>query len=203
MRMMVLVTICLMLASLSGCGRILSPPQDKAALQVIADLQTVNDPSVKPNIFTRDANRALANEMRLAMGIELSELPTSRVPLIKFQEDSASAGKTLTEVSQSAPVPESTIAMLASGGVVSLMLLLGVSVKLAKGTPLGGPLEIIQTLLTTVNPKDTHLADAFVSATEKYKASDPNWENNPLMKQIGKTLTDPLKDHIKYKIAKL
>ena len=202
--MMVLAIIFLASILLSGCGaRIYSGDQVAAQKQILADLLVVNDPTVKASPATREANAALAKELRRAMSLDISDLPTARVSLVEFQQNADDAAHKLKVVSDEAPVPQTFTAMVGSGITVATMLLLGVGAKLAKGTTLGAPLELIQTFLTTLDPKDTHLSDALVSSIEDYKDADPKWEENPLMIKLGKNLPTTLKDHIKHKIAKL
>lgn len=204
MRMMVLAVICLTTISVSGCGsRLLAPAQDLGVRQSLADMRVVNDPQVAPDANTREVNSRLANEMRLAMGIEMSELPTARVSVEEYKTDTLAASKKNIKQIDDTPIPSGWTALIGSGLTIAAMLIIGISAKGTTGTPLGPVFAIAQQLLTATHPRDAATLTSVVTAIEEYKTHDPMWEKNPVMILLGKTLTTVQKDYIKTKATQL
>ena len=201
MRTTALAIICLAIINLAGCGLALTSAQTRGVEQSLADLRVVNDSQVTPDANTRAVNARLAEEMRLAMGIEVSELPIARVSLEEYKKDTAAASKKQIDAIDNTPIPQGYAALIGSGLTIASMILIGISAKGTQGTPLGPIFAVAQQLLTAVHPKDEHTLTSVVNAIETYKLQDPKWEDNPVMIALGKSLTTAQKDYIKSKAA--
>lgn len=192
--MMGLAIICLLT---SGC--IVLPATQARVNQDIADFKAINSERVKPSEATRDMNARLAEDIRLTLGVELDELPQARTPSEMWEVDPDSAYNDNRVGLEKEPPPE-TFGMLA-GSAATIAAMFGLGLLAKTGGPLGIASELLSTLLVAKNPKDAKTLDILFKAIELYKLSDPDWESNKLLIQIGHLMPSTLKDHIKTKIV--
>lgn len=197
MRLLLIVLTLL----LCGCDspRILSPESVNRIGMDIANLKAANHTEVPQSEHVRSSTNKIADDMAIAMGIDIVDLPKyETVSKEQWIKNAKEADKKVTD-SVSKPLTPSDGWLAAVGGGVSIAIIVALRLAsvYASSTPVGQLAGILMHVCGLGNnPKDTSIASKVEYALDEAQKVDPH---GPVFKVLSDTMTKAEKDHIRNK----
>lgn len=197
MRLLLIVLTLL----LCGCDspRILSPASVGRIGMDIANLKAANHAEVPQSEHVRSSTNKIADDMAIAMGIDIVDLPKyETVSKEQWIKNAKEADKQVTD-SVSKPLTPSDGWLAAAGGGLSIAIIIAlrlVSVY-ASSTPVGQLAGVLMHLCGLAeNPKERSISNKVEVALDEAQKVDPH---GPVFTNLSSTMTRSEKDYVRNK----